>query len=264
MNFSIKIGIIILGIILIFSFVAPLIYNMSSMQLNLSNILESPSEKHFLGTDDFGRDILKRLMVGGQVSLSIGIIVILISSLFGLILGIIAGFYGGLIDEIIMRLVDVLLSFPGILLALTFISFFGNSIQNLILALTIMGWVAYARLARGVTMKVKQEDFIFAEKALGASNFYIMKKHILPFVLPIIIVQGSLGISSIIIAETGLSFLGLGVPVSYPSWGNMINTGRNYILTHPLILVYPSFLLMMTVVGFNYLGEGLRKFFSEN
>ncbi len=262
MNFSLKLGIILLLFIFIFSFIIPIFYNANAMKLDLSNDLSSPSLKHPLGTDDFGRDVLKRLMIGGRISLEISLIVILFSSSMGLILGIIAGYFGGIIDEIIMRIVDILLSFPGILLALTLISFFGNSILNLVLALSLMGWVVYARLARGVALKVKQEDYILATKALGAGDTYIMIKHILPAVLPIIIVQASLGVSAIIIAETGLSFLGLGVPISYPSWGNMINSGRNYILTNPYLILYPSILLMITVIGFNYLGEGLRKFFS--
>ena len=203
-------------------------------------------------------------MIGGQISLGISLIVILFSSSVGLVLGILAGYYGGIIDEIIMRTVDILLSFPGILLALTLISFFGNSILNLILALSLMGWVVYARLARGVTLKTKQEDYILSTKALGAGDIYIMVKHILPSVVPIIIVQASLGVSAIIIAETGLSFLGLGVPISYPSWGNMINAGRNYILVNTNLIIFPSILLMITVIGFNYLGEGLRKLFSGN
>jgi peptide/nickel transport system permease protein len=234
------------------------------MKLNLSNDFAPHSLKHPLGTDDYGRDVLKRLMIGGQISLEISFIVIFFSSSMGLFLGIIAGYFGGIIDEIIMRIVDVLLSFPGILLALTLISFFGNSILNLILALSLMGWVVYARLARGIALKTKQEDYILATKALGAGDIYIMIKHILPSVIPIIIVQASLGVSSIIIAETGLSFLGLGVPISSPSWGNMINAGRNYILINTNLIIYPSILLMITVIGFNYLGEGLRKFFSGN
>lgn len=259
MNFSLKVGIILLLFIITFSFLGPMVYTTDPFKIDLSNDLASNSSSHPLGTDDFGRDILARLMYGGRVSLSIGFIVILISASLGTILGAMAGYYGGILDTVLMRIVDIFLSFPGILLALTLISFLGNSIGNLILALFLMGWVSYARLSRGIALKIREEDFIFAEKALGASDFYIIIKHILPFVIPTIIIQASLGISAIIIAETGLSFLGLGVPLTYPSWGNMIDTGRNLILTNPLILLYPSVLLMITVIGFNYLGEGLRQ-----
>ncbi len=259
MNFSLRMGIFLLLFIIFFSFLGPLVYHVDPFAIDLSNDLAPISKSHPLGTDDFGRDILARLMYGGRVSLSIGFIVIIISASVGTLIGTFSGYYGGFSDTIMMRIVDVFLSFPGILLALTLISFLGNSIANLILALSMMGWVSYARLARGISLKTKEENFIFAEKALGAPNFYIVFKHILPFVIPTIIIQASLGISAIIIAETGLSFLGLGVPITYPSWGNMIDTGRNLILTNPLILLYPSFLLIITVVGFNYLGEGLRQ-----
>jgi len=259
LNFHLKIGAGILIFIFLFSFVLPFFYTKSPFKIDLSNDLATPSFEHPLGTDDFGRDILARLMYGGRVSLGIGMIVIFISSVIGTILGAFSGYFGGILDEILMRIVDIFLSFPGILLALTLISFLGNSIGNLILALSLMGWVSYARLSRGISLKVKEEDFVFAEKALGASDFYVIFNHILPFVIPTIIIQASLGISAVIIAETGLSFLGLGVPITYPSWGNIIDTGRNLILTHPILLIYPSFLLMLTVVGFNYFGEGLRQ-----
>jgi len=259
LNFHLKIGVYILIFVFLFSFILPFFYAKNPFTIDLSNDLASPSFEHPLGTDDFGRDVLARLIYGGRVSLGIGLIVILISSVIGTIIGAFSGYFGGIVDEILMRIVDIFLSFPGILLALTLISFLGNSIANLILALSLMGWVSYARLSRGISLKVKEEDFVFAEKALGASDFYIIIKHILPFVIPTIIIQASLGISAVIIAETGLSFLGLGVPITYPSWGNMIDTGRNLILTHPILLIYPSFLLMLTVIGFNYLGEGLRQ-----
>ncbi len=260
-NYNIKIGMFLITIVGLFSFLGPLIYKQDPFFMDFSKSLLPPSKTHLLGTDEYGRDFLSRLMMGGRLSLLIGIAVVGISSTIGTILGTIFGYIGGLADDVFSRIIDLFLAFPGILLALTIVSITGPGIKNIIIALTLMGWVSYGRLSRGITLKLKKETFVLSAKSLGAGTFYILRKHIIPFIMPVILIQATLSIAGVIIAEAGLSFLGLGVPIDYPSLGSMINEGRNLMLAKPFYLIMPSFILFIIIVGFSYLGEGLKEKF---
>jgi peptide/nickel transport system permease protein len=261
-NLSLIVGAFLLISIFLFTILVPLIHKTSPNEIDLENRLSPPSKEHPLGKDELGRDELSRIAYGARISLFVGFAVVFFSALFGLIMGLIAGFTGGIIDEIIMRIVDILLAFPGILLAIALIAFFGQSLTNLIFALVITGWVGYSRLARGQVLKLKEMDFITSARAIGASRFRIIFKHLMPNVLPFIIVQASLGVAGAILAESGLSFLGLGVQPPTPSWGAMIDQGRNHLFEAPWLTIFPGLALLVTILGFNLLGEGLRKIYT--
>ncbi|MCP2519288.1 ABC transporter permease [SCandidatus Aminicenantes bacterium Aminicenantia_JdfR_composite] len=256
------IGISLIGFIILFTLITPLFYKVSPFEIDLENRLLPPSKKYPLGKDELGRDELARILYGARISLLVGFTVVFISAVVGLIMGLISGFAGGLIDEVIMRLVDILLAFPGILLAIALIAFFGPSLVNLIFALVLTGWVGYSRLARAQVLKLKEMDFITAAKAIGAGYLRILFRHLMPNVLPFILVQASLGIAGAILAESGLSFLGLGVQPPTPSWGAMINQGRNHLFDAPWLTIFPGIALLITILGFNLLGEGLRKIYT--
>ena len=261
-NPFIFIGAFLIGFIILFTLLTPLFYKASPFEIDLEHRFAPPSREHPLGRDELGRDELARIVYGARISLFVGFIVVLISGIIGLIMGLISGFAGGLVDEIIMRSVDILLAFPGILLAIALIAFFGPSLLNLIFALVVTGWVSYSRLARAQVLKLKEMDFIIAARAIGVSYLRILFKHLMPNVLPLILVQASLGISGAILAESGLSFLGLGVQPPTPSWGAMINQGRNHLFEAPWLTIFPGIALLITVLGFNLLGEGLRKIYT--
>ena len=261
-NPFIFIGAFLIGFIVLFTLLTPLFYKASPFEIDLEHRFAPPSREHPLGRDELGRDELARIVYGARISLFVGFIVVLISGIIGLIMGLISGFAGGLVDEIIMRSVDILLAFPGILLAIALIAFFGPSLLNLIFALVVTGWVSYSRLARAQVLKLKEMDFIIAARAIGVSYLRILFKHLMPNVLPLILVQASLGISGAILAESGLSFLGLGVQPPTPSWGAMINQGRNHLFEAPWLTIFPGIALLITVLGFNLLVEGLRKIYT--
>jgi peptide/nickel transport system permease protein len=256
------IGTFLIGLIFLFTLLVPLFYRVSPYEIDLEYRLTPPCKNHPLGKDELGRDELARIVYGARISLFVGFVVVFISALFGLIMGLISGFAGGIIDEIIMRLVDILLAFPGILLAIALVAFFGPGLLNLIFALVVTGWVGYSRLARAQVLKLKEMDFVIAARAIGASYSRIIFKHLMPNVLPFILVQASLGIAGAILAESGLSFLGLGVQPPTPSWGAMINQGRNHLFEAPWLTIFPGIALLITILGFNLLGEGLRKVYT--
>ncbi len=255
---SFWIGIFIIGIIVFLIFFISIAYRVDPFTMNLSNGLHPPSSEHLLGTDEFGRDFLSRIVYGARLSIGIGVFVVFFSSLIGMFLGVAAGYIGGIVDEIFSRIVDIFLAFPGILLALTIVSITGPGIKNIFIALVLTGWVSYGRLARGIVLKLRNETFVLSSKALGAGFFHIMRYHIIPFTIPIIIVQATLSIAGVVIAESGLSFLGVGVPIDYPSLGALINEGRKIMLVKPFYLIVPSIVLFLIIIGFSFLGEGLK------
>ncbi|MFQ6081766.1 MAG: ABC transporter permease [Candidatus Aminicenantia bacterium] len=258
-NLSLSLGFFLLILISLFAVLIPIFHKGSITEIDLEHRLSPPSKSYPLGRDELGRDELARIAYGARISLFVGFSVVFISAFVGLIMGLISGFVGGMMDEIIMRLVDILLSFPGILLAIAMVAFFGPSLPNLIFALVITGWVGYSRLARGQVLKLKEMDFILAARAIGASSWRIIFHHLMPNVLPLLVVQASLGIAAAILAESGLSFLGLGVQPPTPSWGAMIDQGRNHLFEASWLTIFPGVALLITILGFNLLGEGLRK-----
>lgn len=220
----------------------------------------SPSQAHWLGQDELGRDILSRIIFGARISMRVGVTVVLLSALLGVLIGAVSGFYGGWVDRFLSGFVfNVFMSFPSILLAIAMVAFLGPSLNNLILALSVIGWVGYARLIRGQILKVREYDFVTAARALGASDSRLIFRHILPNAIQPLIVQASLGMAGAVLSEASLSFLGLGVPPPAPSWGAMLNDARSFLTIAPHLLFFPGLAVMLTVLAFNFLGDGLRE-----
>ncbi|CAN5665451.1 ABC transporter permease [soil metagenome] len=216
------------------------------------------SSEHILGTDQLGRDILSRLIYGARVSLIVGITAVLLGAAAGSSLGLVAGFYGGISDSIIMRIGDVFLAFPYLLLAIAIVAVLGGGLMNVIIVLAIAGWVPYARLIRGSVLSAREQEYITAARAIGVRDSVLLTKHMLPNVLTPIIVYGTFAVAATIIAEAGLSFLGLGVGTSIPSWGNMLADGRTYVSTAWWLATIPGVAIMITVLSINLIGDWLR------
>lgn len=222
--------------------------------------LDPPDRAHWMGRDQLGRDLMSRIIYGARVSMLVGLSVVTISALFGVFIGSFAGYKGGWTDRIISGfLFNIFLSFPGILLAIAMVAFLGPSIKNLIIALSVIGWVGYARLMRAQVLKVREYDFVTAARALGANDYRILLKHVLPNSIQPLIVQASLGMAGAILAEAGLSFLGLGVPEPIPSWGKMIDDSREFWFTAPHLFIFPGLMIALSVLAFNFIGDGLRE-----
>ena len=227
--------------------------------ITLSNRLVTPSTGHWFGTDELGRDILSRIIYGARISMLVGVSVVTLSLLLGLIVGSIAGYYGGPIDRFVNIVVmNAFLTFPGILLAIAFVAFRGPGIFNLVLALSLGGWVGYARLVRAQVLVVREREFIEAARALGASDVRIVLRHILPNIIQPIIVQAAIGMAGAILAEGTMSFLGLGVPPPTASWGSMLNDGRAHLFDAPHLVLFPALAVMLAVLSFNFIGDALR------
>ena len=256
-----KIAIIGLIIIISLAFIAlfaPFIAPHDPIEQNLEKRLLPPCREYPMGTDDLGRCLLSRIIYGARVSLQLGVIVVGIITVIGVTLGLISGYYGGIVDEIIMRLVDVVLAFPGIILALAIAGALGPGLFNVMLALAMVGWTGLARVVRGSVLSVKQKEFVESARALGCSDLHIMTRHILPNVMAPVIVLATLDMAFIILAAAGLSFLGLGAQPPTPEWGSMLNSGRAFMRTAPHLTTFPGLAIMVAVLAFNFLGDGLR------
>lgn len=248
--------------IIIMAFVGPWIIStftdLQPNKTNLANKLAAPSSAHWFGTDSFGRDIFTRVIYGTKLTLYVGFLSVFIGGIIGVIFGIVAGYYGGRIDTIIMRLMDVLLAFPGILLALAIVAVLGGSLTNVIIAVGIFSIPAFARVVRGSTLSVRKLEYIDAVRALGASDFRIIFKHILPNIMSPIIVQASLRIATAILTGAGLAFLGLGAQPPTPEWGAMLNEGRAYMYEAGHVALFPGLMIVLVVLAFNIFGDGVR------
>jgi peptide/nickel transport system permease protein len=219
----------------------------------------SPSAAHWFGTDELGRDIFSRTLYGARVSLTVGISVVIGAGLVGLAIGCLAGYFGGTFDRFVnIILINTFLSFPGVLLAIALAASLGPGLRNVIIALVIAGWAGYARLARAQVLKVKEMDFIAAARSLGASDARILWRHLLPNTIQPVLIQATIGMASAILAESTLSFLGLGVLAPTPSWGAMLNDARNHLFDAPHMIVFPALGIMAAVLSFNLLGDALR------
>lgn len=253
-------GLIILIILVLLVVFADVIANYDNVVIkqNLAHRLQGPSAAHWLGTDEFGRDIFARLVHGTRVSLQVGIVAVGISIVIGGILGAVAGYYGGKLDNTIMRIMDIFLAVPSILLAIAIVSALGPSIINLMLAISISSVPSYARIVRASVLSIRDQEFIEAAKAIGASNTRIIFRHIIPNSLAPVIVQATLGVASAILSTAGLSFIGLGIQPPAPEWGSMLSGGRQYLRYAWWVTTFPGVAIMITILSLNLLGDGLR------
>jgi peptide/nickel transport system permease protein len=256
-NFAFTSGAILTLLLVVMAIAAPLISPFDPSVQDTSRRLEGPSHQHLLGLDDLGRDVLSRIFWGSRVSLRVGFSVVFLAAAVGITLGAISGYFGGAVDTIVMRISDILLAFPGILLAIALVAVLGPSLNNVILALAIIGWVGYARLVRGQVLKVREMEYVTAARALGARSWRVILLHVLPNVLNPVIVMATLGLAGAILSEAALSFLGLGVQPPTSSWGAMLNAGRRYLGTANHLAVFPGIAIMLAVMGLNFLGDGL-------
>lgn len=254
----IRLGLAIVIVAVLAATLGPILTPYDPSSQELSHRLEGPSAAHPLGLDELGRDILSRLLSGARISLLVGLAVVSISSVVGMLLGSIAGYFGGVVDDVISRVVDVLMAFPGILLAIALVAVLGPSLTNVVLALSVIGWVGYARLVRSQALRAREFEFVQAARALGAGSPRIVLRHVLPTALPAVVVQATLGMAGAIIAEAALSFLGLGVQPPTPSWGTMLDAGRSHLFDAPHLTIFPGLAIALLVLGFNFLGDGLR------
>lgn len=255
------IGAIILFILVLISILAPLLTKYNSDSIDLYNIASKPNSEHLLGTDEIGRDVFTRLIYGGRVSLCVGIFATIIQVTIGVILGVISGFFGGFIDGIIMRIVDVIMCFPFFMVALALAALLGPNVLNLIIIISILSWTDIARIVRAEVLSLKEREFIIASKAIGVNNFQIIKNHVLPNVLPSILVASTLSMANAILIESALSFLGMGVRSPMSSWGNMLTAAQNMraLKSQWWLWMPPGFMIIISVLSINFLGDGLRK-----
>ncbi|AFZ69440.1 ABC transporter permease [Deinococcus peraridilitoris] len=257
-NPTAMVSLFILTLVTSFAFLGPLVYLADPEAIDFARQFAPPSFAHPLGTDENGRDILIRLMLGGRVSLTVGFAAVAISLFFGVLLGGLAGYHRGLFDSLVMRFTDGMLAIPAFFIALLALTFFGTGLLQLVLVIGLTSWMGLARLVRGEILRYREELVVEAARALGAGDSRILARHVLPQVIPTVIVYTSVGISYAILTESALSFLGLGIQPPAASWGNMLNGAQNYIYSSPWLAVYPGALILLTVLAFNLLGDGLR------
>ena len=252
------VSLIVIFLLILFSILAPWLTPYGEADMDLMHRLSPPSAEHLLGTDEAGRDVLTRLLYGSRASLMVGIVPTLLSMVIGAVLGVTAGYLGGAVDSIIMRLADIVLAFPSMLLAMVIMYTLGDGLFNVFLTLTLMNWGTVARIARAETLKLKTIDYVEAARSIGMSKGRIIMRHILPNCIPTLIVLFTLNVPSAILTESALSFLGLGIQPPSASWGLMVNTGRQYLFNAPWLSFAPSGAIMLAVLSFNFLGDGLR------
>ena len=253
-----RLGFLIVGVAVISAIVGPWIVPDSPLTQLLPERLNGPTWRHPLGFDELGRDVLARLLLGARISLLVGLCVVSLSAVIGTAIGAVAGYAGGWVDEVTGRVMDVLLAFPGILLAIALVAVLGPSLTNVVLALVTIGWVGYARLVRGQVLKLRELEYVQAARAIGAPVARVLLRHVLPATLSSITVQATLGMAGAIISEASLSFLGLGVQPPTPSWGTMLDAGRSHLFDAPHLTIFPGLAIALVVLGFNFVGDALR------
>lgn len=257
-KFFFVLGLSILLLVVTAALLGPTIAPRDPVAQDLESDLLPPSRDHPLGTDKLGRDVLSRILFGARISIAVGLSTVGLSLLAGLFLGSLSGYFGGWVDQLVTRLIDILMAFPGLLLAIAFTAVLGPSLKHVIAALCLIGWTSYARLVRGEILALKHRDFVDAARALGGGPFRIVTRHMLPNLLPPLLIQATFGLAAAIIAEGSLSFLGLGVEPPTPSWGSMLREGRQFILVAPHLSAFPGLALMFTILALNLVGDGLR------
>lgn len=257
------VGGVILFLLLICGLGAPLLAPYDPQAQSLEDRLRPPSldlveNPHVFGTDNLGRDLLSRVIYGSRISLLVGASTVVLAGLLGCFLGAVAGYFGDLVDETINKTTEIFLAFPFLLLAIAIMAFLGQGLGNLIIALVLSRWVQYCRVVRGEVLSLKERDFVQAARALGGRDFYIIIRHVIPNTLPSVMVIATFAMALVIITEASLSFLGLGVPPSIPTWGSMLSEGRSYMYRAPWLTIFPGVAIFITVLGINLLGDGLR------
>ena len=257
-------GLAVFGIVLVVVFVvvaiaAPWIAPYSPRTVSYTALLEAPSAAHLFGTDDLGRDVFSRTVVGARVSLGIGFFSVILAAIVGTVFGIVSGYLGGWVDEVMMRIIDAMMALPFLVLAIVLSAVLGASLQNTILAISIVSIPAFARIARGEAVAIKQREFIQAANALGSRAWRILLRHVLPNISGPLIVQTTLATAQAILTESSLSFLGLGVQPPTPAWGSMLNTAKGYLETAPWMALFPGSAIFLIVLALSLLGDGLRE-----
>jgi peptide/nickel transport system permease protein len=254
-------GLIIISFIIILSLIAPIMAPYDPLDQRLDERLQPPSSKHLMGTDKLGRDIFSRILYGGRISLFIAVSSVVLATLIGMLIGLISGYLGGRIDDLLMRITDMFMAFPSLILALAIAAMLKPGMFNVITAISLSSWPQYARMARAITIQVKNEPYIEAAVSIGASNTRILLGHIIPMVIPQVMIQGMINLGGAILTAAGLGFLGFGVPPPTPEWGLMVSEGRDLIQSHWWISTFPGLMIFLSVVGFNLLGDQLRDIF---
>ncbi len=249
--------VLVLLIVLVALF-APYLTPQDPMEGNMKNVLQTPSSEHLLGTDKLGRDTLSRIIAGTQVSLFMTICLVVLLAVVGLLVGIASGYFGGKVEMVLMRFADMMLAFPGVVLAIAIAGILGGSVVNTILALLVVGWAKYARLVRSLVIKLRHNDFILAAQVNGTRTRDILWRHVLPNILPMVVITGAMDIGTMMMEIAGLSFLGFGAQPPTPEWGLMLNEGRQYIQTAPWLMIYPGLAIFIVVAIFNLWGDSLR------
>jgi len=251
-------GVVIVGVLLLAIALAPLIAPYDPAKVNLSKKLVGPCATYWLGTDEFGRDILSRIIWGGRVSMSVAFVTVGVSMVVGTVMGLLSAYFGGWVDQVVMRVTDILLCFPILLMALALVAVLGPQLMNIMLAVGIALTPQYARIIRGAVLPLKDQQYVEASRGLGASHLYVLITHIIPNAVPSIIVVATLNVATAVLIESSLSFLGLGVQPPTPSWGAMIADGREWLLDAPWISTFSGAAIMLAVLGFNLFGDALR------
>ena len=266
-HFKVFAGGVILAALIVCGVAAPLLAPFDPQEQSLEDRLQPPTwaggsaRDHWLGTDNLGRDILSRIIYGSRISLLVGATTVVLAGVVGCFLGAIAGYFGKAVDEFVGKVTEIFLAFPFLLLAIALMAFLGQGVVNIVLALMMSRWVQYCRVVRGEVLSLKERDFVTAAKALGGRDFYILLRHVAPNTLPSVTVVATFAMAIVIISEASLSFLGLGVPASIPTWGSMLSEGRSYMSRAPWLTIFPGVAIFITVFGINLLGDGLRDLF---
>lgn len=245
-------------LIVLIAIFAPFLAPQDPLAGDMKNVLQTPSAEHWLGTDKLGRDTLSRIIAGTQVSLFMTLCLVALIAIVGSVIGILAGYFGGRVELVLMRLADMMLSFPGVVLAIAIAGILGGSVINTIMALLVVSWAKYARLVRSIVIKIRHQDFIKAAVVNGTTTFKILYRHILPNVLPMVVITGAMDIGTMMMEIAGLSFLGFGAQPPTPEWGLMLNEGRQYIQSAPWLMIYPGMTIFIVVAIFNLWGDSLR------
>ena len=254
-------GSVIIAVLIILACFAPFITHSDPLKVNMNEKLQGVSTAHVMGTDQLGRDMFSRVLYGARVSITASLSVVVICMSFGTLVGSIAGYYGGIIDEIIMRAVDIIMAFPSFILPIAIAGVLGPSVSNIIFAMTITSWVGYARMMRSSVLSIKHIDFVEAAKAMGSSKVKIIWRHIIPNAVQPLVVYAAFNASHTILAISGLSFIGLGAQPPTPEWGAMLKEAVTFVATSPHLFIFPGIMVMLTVLGFNLIGDGLRDLF---